>query len=177
MGYSKAGLRQPSDALILGLTKGALVSLLSKAKAHHAGDVKLEERRLVAVATSLWLIVAAAVICRMGYAYQQSREIPARVLASVPFEQETGNIAMALATGKGFSSPMRRDTGPTAWLSPLYPRKLAGGFRRFGTFTLHAFYSGAALNILFLGGTCVPIYFAVKRIGTMASASLAAWLW
>ena len=50
--------------------------------------MKLEKRKVVAVVTSLWLIVAAAVVCRVGYAYQQSREIPERVLATVPFEQE-----------------------------------------------------------------------------------------
>src|SRR5580704_12279738 len=146
-------------------------------KAHHAGDVKVEKRRVVAVVTSLWLIVAAAVVCRVGYAYQQSREIPARVLASVPFEQEAGNIAMALATGKGFSSPMRRDTGPTAWLTPVYPLIIAGIFFVFGVSTLHAFYAAAALNILFSAATCVPIYFTGRRIAGIGAASIAAWLW
>ena len=127
--------------------------------------------------TSLWLIVAAAVVCRVGYAYQQSREIPARALASVPFEQETGNIAMALATGKGFSSPMRRDTGPTAWLTPVYPLIVAGIFCVFGVSTLHAFYAAAALNILFSAATCVPIYFTGRRMAGIGAASIAAWLW
>src|SRR5580692_10070003 len=122
--------------------------------------VNLEKCRVLAALTSLWLIVAAAVVCRVGYAYQQSREIPARALASVPFEQETGNIAMAFATGKGFSSPMRRDTGPTAWLTPVYPLIVAGIFCVFGVFTLHAFYAAAALNILFSAATCVPMYLA-----------------
>ena len=139
--------------------------------------VNLSKSRVIAAATSLWLTVAVAIVCRAGYAYQQVREIPAPALASAPFEQETGNIAMALATGKGFSSPMRRDTGPTAWLAPLYPWMLAGVFRVFGAFTLHAFYAAAALNILFSAGTCVPIYFVAKRIGNITSASLAAWLW
>src|SRR6202161_3528669 len=139
--------------------------------------VNLGKRRLVAVVTSLWLIAAAAVVCRVGYAYQQSRVIPAEALASVPFEQETGNIAMALATGKGFSSPTRRDTGPTAWLTPVYPALVAGIFRVFGVFTLRSFYSAAALNILFSTATCLPIYFAGKRIAGSAAASLAAWLW
>ena len=139
--------------------------------------MKLEKRRIIAAAGSLWLIVAVAIVCRVGYAYVQVREISARALASVPFEQETGNIAMALATGKGYSSPMRSDTGPTAWLAPMYPLMLAGIFCVFGVFTLHAFYAAAALNILFSAATCVPIYFAGRRIAGMGAASVAAWLW
>jgi 4-amino-4-deoxy-L-arabinose transferase-like glycosyltransferase len=139
--------------------------------------VNLEKRKVIAAATSLWLIVTVAIVCRAGYAYQEVREISAEALASVPFEQETGNIAMALATGKGFSSPTRRNTGPTAWLSPVYPALVAGIFRVFGVFTLHAFYAAATLNILFSAATCIPIYFAGRRIAGTGVASLAAWLW
>ncbi len=139
--------------------------------------MKLETRRIIAATASLWLIVAVALACRVAYAYHESRAIPAEALASVPFQQETGNIAMALATGKGFSSPTRSGTGPTAWLTPVYPVLIAGIFRVFGVFTLQAFYAAAALNILFSAATCVPIYFAGKRIAGIGAASLAAWLW
>ena len=139
--------------------------------------MKLEKRKIIAAAGSLWLIVGVAIVCRVGSAYVQVREIPARALASVPFEQEAGNIAMALATGKGYSSPMRSDTGPTAWLAPVYPVMLAGIFCVFGVFTLHAFYAAAALNIFFSAATCVPIYFAGRRIAGIGAAGLAAWLW
>ena len=140
-------------------------------------SVNLVKRKIIAAATSLWLIVAVALACRVGYAYHESRVIPAEALASVPFEQETGNIAMALATGKGFSSPTRRDTGATAWLTPVYPALVSVIFRVLGVFTLRSFYSAAALNILFSAATCVPIYFAGKRIAGSAVGSLAAWLW
>jgi 4-amino-4-deoxy-L-arabinose transferase-like glycosyltransferase len=139
--------------------------------------VKLERRKVIAAAGSLWLIVAVAIVCRVGYAYVQVREIPAEALASAPFEGETGNIAMALATGKGYSSPMRSDTGATAWLAPVYPLMVAGIFGVFGVFTLHAFYAAAALNIIFSAVTCVPIYFAGRRIARVGTASVAAWLW
>jgi Dolichyl-phosphate-mannose-protein mannosyltransferase len=137
----------------------------------------LEKRKVIAAAGSLWLIAAVAIVCRAGYAYKQVREIPAQALASAPFEQETGNIAMAVATGKGYGSPTRSDTGPTAWLAPVYPLMVAGIFCVFGVFTLHAFYAAAALNIIFSAATCVPIYFAGKRIAGIGAASLAAWLW
>jgi hypothetical protein len=137
----------------------------------------LDKRKVIAAAGSLWLIVAVAIVCRAGYAYQQVREISAQALASAPFEQEAGNIAMAVATGKGYSSPMRSDTGPTAWLAPVYPLMVAGIFCVFGVFTLHAFYAAAALNIIFSAATCVPIYFAGRRLAGVGAASLAAWLW
>ena len=139
--------------------------------------MKLSKRNIVAFVMSLWLIVPVALACRVGYAYQEVREIPAQVLATVPFAQETGNIAMALATGQGFSSPTRRNTGPTAWLPPIYPALIAAIFRVFGIFTLHAFYAAAGLNILCSTAACVPIYFAGKRIAGIGVASLAAWLW
>ncbi|MGD0401979.1 MAG: glycosyltransferase family 39 protein [Candidatus Acidiferrales bacterium] len=139
--------------------------------------MKLERRRIIAAAGALWVIVAVGIVCRVGYAYAQVREIPAEALASAPFEGETGNIAMALATGKGYSSPMRSDTGATAWLAPVYPLMVAGIFCVFGVFTLHAFYAAAALNILFSAATCVPIYFAGRRIAGIGAASVAAWLW
>lgn len=139
--------------------------------------MKLEKHKVIAAAGSLWLIVAVAIVCRVGYAYVQVREISVEALASVPFEQETGNIAMALATGKGYSSPMRSDTGATAWLAPVYPLMLAGIFCVFGVFTLHAFYAAAALNIISSSATCVPIYFAGRRIAGIGAAIVAVWLW
>jgi 4-amino-4-deoxy-L-arabinose transferase-like glycosyltransferase len=134
-------------------------------------------RKLAAAVASLWLIVAVAAALRVGYAIEQVRITSAEALASAPFEQETGNIAMSLATGEGFSSPTRKNTGPTAWLTPVYPLIVAGIFRIFGVFTLHSFYAAAALNILFSTATCVPIYFAGRRIAGAAVASLAAWIW
>src|SRR5690349_20537434 len=44
------------------------------------------------------------------------------------FGWETGRIARSVAEGKGFSSPMQGDTGPTAWIAPIYPYFLAGLF-------------------------------------------------
>ena len=78
-------------------------------------------KRLRAIATSLTLIVAIAFVARVGFAVSQARKIPDAALAHVPFENETGSIAQAIATGQGFSNPFARNTGPTAWLTPVYP--------------------------------------------------------
>jgi Dolichyl-phosphate-mannose-protein mannosyltransferase len=128
-------------------------------------------------ATSLAFIVFVAMAGRIGFAWDQARKMPAGVLAVVPFQQEAGNIAHSLAQGKGFSGVFRADTGPTAWLAPVYPLLLAGIFKIFGSFTARAFFAAASLNILFSLAACVPVFLAAKRVGGLGVASLAAWLW
>jgi Dolichyl-phosphate-mannose-protein mannosyltransferase len=128
-------------------------------------------------ATSLTLIVIVAMGARVGFAWSQARNIAPGVLGVVPFQQETGNIAYALAQGKGFSNVFRTETGPTAWLAPGYPLMVAVMFKVFGIFTARAFFACAALNILFSSAACVPIYFVGKRIGGLGVAAGAAWLW
>jgi hypothetical protein len=129
------------------------------------------------VAISLAFIVLVAMAARITFAWDQARKIPPGVLAIVPFQQETGNIAYSLAQGKGFGSVFRTDTGPTAWLAPVFPSLLAGIFKIFGTFTTTAFFAAISLNILFSSAACVRVFLAGKRIGGWGVASLAAWLW
>lgn len=135
------------------------------------------KRRLQTALTSLWLILSVALGLRLGFTWEQQREIPQRVLSSVPFLYEPGNIAYSLAAGKGFSSPFRVDTGPTAWVSPVYPLLVAGVFRLFGTYSFHSFLVTVLLNILFSTLACVPIFFAGKQIGGLGVAAGSAWLW
>ncbi|MGH2508158.1 MAG: glycosyltransferase family 39 protein [Ktedonobacteraceae bacterium] len=132
--------------------------------------------KLVRVVTSLWLILLAAAGLRFGYAWHEQRKIPSELLVA-RFQQETGNIAYSLATGKGFSSPWLRESGPTAYLAPVYPLLLAGIFRIFGIETIHSFFATASLNIVFSVATCVPIFYAGKRIVGSGLASTAAWFW
>jgi hypothetical protein len=127
--------------------------------------------------TSLLLIVLVAMGARLGFAWNQVRKIPQDVIGSAPFDHETGSIAYSLATGKGFSSPFRRETGPTAWLTPVYPLLVAAVFRVFGIFTANSFFAVVFLNALFSSAACIPIFLAGKRIVGLGVASGAAWLW
>ena len=135
------------------------------------------KRTFQKAATSLALIVVVAMGVRAGFAWDQARKIAPGVLGNVPFQQETGNIAYALAQGKGFSNVFRTETGPTAWLAPIYPLIVAATFKLFGVFTARAFFACVALNILFSAAACVPIFFVGKRIGGVGVAAGAAWLW
>lgn len=128
-------------------------------------------------ATSLAIIVIVAMGARIAFAWDQARKIPEGVLGIVPFQNEAGNIAYALEEGKGFSNVFRMETGPTAWLAPVYPLIVAGAFKIFGALTVHAFFACVGLNILFSSATCVPIFYTGRRIGGLAVASGAAWLW
>jgi hypothetical protein len=128
-------------------------------------------------ATSLLLVVVVALAMRLGFAINQVYKMPPEAVGPVSFENETGNIAYALATGKGFSSPFRRETGPTAWLTPVYPLLVAGTFRIFGIFSARSFFAVIFLNALFSSAVCVPIFLAGRKIAGLAAASGAAWLW
>jgi len=134
-------------------------------------------KRLQAVATSLTLIVTIAFVTRVGFAVSQARKIPDAALAHVPFENETGSIAQAIATGQGFSNPFARNTGPTAWLTPVYPWLVVVTFKVFGVFTIRAFYFLVFLNILFSSAACVPLFAVGRRIAGVGVGAAAAWLW
>lgn len=135
------------------------------------------KKAFFAIATSIWLIFLVALGARLGFAWDQERKIPYDMLAPASFAQETGSIAYALATGKGFSSPFRRETGPTAWLAPVYPLLVAGVFRAFGIFTRASFFAVLWLNALFSSAVCFAIFYAGKRVASRGVAGAAAWLW
>src|ERR1700751_3437001 len=128
-------------------------------------------------ACSLPLIVLVALLLRVGFAWDYVGQNSRQALAVLPFLQESGNIAASLASGHGFSSPFRIETGPTAWMPPLYPWLLAGIFRVFGVRSYASFLAAVGLNILCSAFTCVPIYFAGKRMSGIGVAAVAAWLW
>src|SRR5579872_1837041 len=134
-------------------------------------------RALRKATTSLLLIIVVALGTRIAFAWYEVRQISSQVLSIVPFQTETGHIAYSIASGKGFSSPFQRNTGPTAWLAPVYPYLLAGVFKLFGIHTLRSFFAALGLNILFSAATCVPIFYAGKRFATLGVGSAAAWLW
>ncbi len=133
--------------------------------------------RIRAYATSLTLILIFAAGIRVGFAWDYTRQNPKQALSVIPFMFESGNIAVSLARGHGFGSPLRVPTGPTAWMTPIYPLLLAGVFRYFGVYTFRSFVAAVLLNILFATLTCVPIYYAGERIGGAGLGAGAAWLW
>jgi hypothetical protein len=129
--------------------------------------------------TALYLaaILVVAFLARLAFAWDQEQKIPRDALAIVPFAQETGNIAYSLAHGQGFSSPFRNNTGPTAWLVPVYPFLLSIIFRLFDPDTVRALNAAVLLNSLLSAAACVPIFSIGRRIGGIPAALLAAAFW
>ncbi|MGH9863925.1 MAG: glycosyltransferase family 39 protein, partial [Candidatus Acidiferrales bacterium] len=113
----------------------------------------------------------------MGFAWDYTQQNSRQALSVIPFTFEPGNIAASIAHGQGFSSPLRVPTGPTAWMTPIYPLLLAGVFRFFGVYTFHSFVAAVLLNIFFAALTCVPIYYAGERMGGAGLGAGGAWLW
>ena len=129
------------------------------------------------IATSLPFLCLVALIVRLGFFWDYVRQNSPHALAVLPFLQESGNIAASLASGHGFGSPFRVDTGLTAWMAPVYPWLLSVIFRAFGVRTYDSFVAAAGFNILCSVLTCIPIYFAGKRIAGRAVGAMAVWLW
>jgi hypothetical protein len=97
---------------------------------------------------------------------------------------EMGRIARALATGHGFADPFRGHTGPTAWVTPLYPLLIAFVFKLAGIYTLTSAWILLTLNSLFSALTVFPIAAIARRsfaaVGPDRAASIrrwAIWLW
>ena len=136
----------------------------------------IRERATVA-AVKLPLILLTALVLRIGFAWHYQHGKPAQALGAISFLYEPGNIAYSLATHNGFSSPFRSNTGPTAWMTPVYPALLAGIFHLFGTYSYPSFLAAIGLNVLCSVLTCIPLFKIGRQVGGLQLGALAAWLW
>ncbi len=126
---------------------------------------------------SLTLIVLVALSLRGAFLWSYVDSHSHQALSVIPFMYESADIAVSLAQGHSFSSPFRVATGPTAWMTPVYPGLLASVFHLFGIYTFHSFLAAAALNILFVSLACIPIFYAGRKIAGVGLGAGAAWLW
>jgi 4-amino-4-deoxy-L-arabinose transferase-like glycosyltransferase len=133
--------------------------------------------RFLRMASSAWIVALVAMVLRTSFLIYRAHLIPAEVLGTVPFQNEVGNVASALAQGQGFCCLFRQPTGPTAWLAPVYPLLVACIFKLLGTFTLRSFYAAVFLNCVFSSLAGIPLFHAGKRVGGQATAVVASWLW
>jgi hypothetical protein len=127
--------------------------------------------------TSPLVIAAIALALRLAVLYVSwHRASPAE--ATGPYGFETGWIAASIAAGKGFSSPLPSlETGPTAWLSPIFPYIVAGIFKVWGTFSFKSHVAIQTLDCLLSALTILPIYATAKRTFSAGVAILSSWLW
>src|SRR5882757_2950506 len=133
--------------------------------------------RILLILASVWFIAAAALTARVTFLGHQQQQIPHEILAQAPFDNEAGNIALALSQGHGFSNLFRQPTGPTAWLAPVYPLVLSLILRVCGPFTFAAFLAATFLNTLFSAVVTLPLYALSQKIANRSVAIAASWLW
>jgi 4-amino-4-deoxy-L-arabinose transferase-like glycosyltransferase len=134
-------------------------------------------RKFVRNPDSLFLIVLTALVLRLvvvAFMYQGQLN-PRR--DHWPFGYETGRIARAIATGRGFSDPVTVGSGPTAWMTPVYPYVVAGIFKVFGVYSKRAAIVLLSLNSLFSVLTCIPIFLMARESFGQKTAVWAGWAW
>jgi len=90
---------------------------------------------------------------------------------------EALGIAKSLLSGAGFSSPFSLPTGPTAFLTPVYPLILAGIEHLFGIATSASAWAIVVAQCLFSALTCLAIYLLCSEIFGEQIARRAAWIW
>jgi 4-amino-4-deoxy-L-arabinose transferase-like glycosyltransferase len=90
---------------------------------------------------------------------------------------ETGRIAYSLVSGRGFGSPLYGESGPTAWMTPVYPLIFAGVFKTFGTYSKASAVVMLSFNALTSALTCIAIFLIGLRSLGAKVAKWAAWGW
>ena len=136
-----------------------------------------------------WVIFAVGFALRVavilvGHTYRVRTD-----QANFNFGFEAGRIARSLVMGQGYANPFNGVSGPTAWLTPLYPLLIAAAFKVFGVYT-----RAAALAVLVvdsaLSAAIAPAVYeiaarcfdarGIARRGAKVAAPVAlwsAWLW
>src|SRR6516225_8045426 len=122
-------------------------------------------------------MVTAALVLRLFFLYEFFHVQPVPTGNRYVIGYETGSIAASLAAGHGYSSPLYVSSGPTAWITPIYPLLLAGIFKIFGTYTLHASIAIRCFNILCSSLTCYPLVMLGRKLFGNVAAITAGWLW
>ncbi|HEY2117525.1 MAG TPA: glycosyltransferase family 39 protein [Candidatus Angelobacter sp.] len=122
--------------------------------------------------------VVAAFLIRMVVLHHVFRTSLEHTAIEPPFGAETGAVAAAIASGRGFSSPLHHfATGPTAWLTPVYPYLLAALFKLYGIYSYRSDLVIRTMDCAFSAFTCWPIAAMGTRAFGKKTGQAAAWVW
>ncbi|MGC1187447.1 MAG: hypothetical protein WA871_08640 [Candidatus Acidiferrales bacterium] len=130
------------------------------------------------IVTSPGLIAVVAFAFRMGMLMRVPSGGLNPVRTNLPFGYELGAVAASIASGHGFSSPLRWfATGPTAWFAPIYPYLTAAVFKLFGIYSYSSYLVLESINGALSALTCIPIFLAGKKSFGIVVGACAAWAW
>src|SRR5262249_36207123 len=93
------------------------------------------------------------------------------------FAYENGRLARSIAEGRGGSSPLFADTGPSAWMTPLYPYLIAGVFRIFGVYSTASAFVLLSFQALISALTCLPIFYLARELFGLRVGLWSGWAW
>jgi len=154
----------------------SLLDYLALAAGENVADASFKSR-LGSFLARPGTIVVVAFLIRFGIYYHLRSHGPYPISQTLPFGYETGRIARALAAGEGYSSPLNVDTGPTAWMTPLFPLLLAAIFKIFGIYSWSSWLVITTINCAFSALTAWPIHAIGTRAFGKATGVTAAWMW
>jgi hypothetical protein len=93
------------------------------------------------------------------------------------FGAEMGRIARALATGRGYADPFFGPSGPTAWVTPLFPLILSAIFKLFGVYSTLSAWAILIFDSL-LNALMIPLIWEIgERCFGPRAARWSAWIW
>jgi hypothetical protein len=132
-----------------------------------------------------WVALGLRIVAILiGHTYRASLEDH-----QFKFGYEAGRIARSVALGRGYSSPFNGDSGPSAWLPPLFTLLMAAAFKVFGVYTKASAFVVMAADSVFsaliapavyeIGRRCFDADGLVRRRSGMAApvAVWSAWVW
>jgi 4-amino-4-deoxy-L-arabinose transferase-like glycosyltransferase len=122
------------------------------------------------------LLLVCGFILRFGFVLWKKTYLraPGSIL---PFGSEICSIAEHIVRGQGFSSPFFQDTGPTAWIAPVYPYLCALVFRIFGIYSVASAIVLLGIQCIMAAATGITIHALGRRTFGPQVGFLAAWIW
>jgi 4-amino-4-deoxy-L-arabinose transferase-like glycosyltransferase len=122
------------------------------------------------------LLLVCGFVLRFGFVLWKKTYIraPGSIL---PFGSEICSIAEHILRGQGFSSPFFQDTGPTAWIAPVYPYLCALVFRIFGNFSVASSLVLLGIQCIIAAATGITIHALGRRTFGPQVGFWAAWIW
>lgn len=124
----------------------------------------------------VWMVLAALGIRLIVMAFLYPEQLDPK-LDHWKFGYEAGRMARAIVLGQGIANPLYTDTGPTAWLTPVYPVILAVVFKVCGVYTKTSALVILSLNALTSALNCVPIFFIARKSFGGRVGIWSGWAW
>jgi len=124
----------------------------------------------------LWIIAGSAILIRL-FCLIWFRSYFSAIDPGFGPGYEVGNISRSLVQGRGFGSPFGGETGPTAWIAPLYPALEALVFKVFGTATNASAFAMRTINIASAPLFCFVLYRIACRLWSPRMGMAAAMAW